>query len=175
MVRAGRIRWFYEALAKGYYASEGLDVQIEAASPQMNVPQLLLAGRADFITGYDFQVLSAVASGIPLVAVASTFQHDQQGLMTHDGITSPEQLRGHPILIASSSHATFWPWLKEKYGFDDSQAARYTFNLQPFSQIRQPLFRPMPPLKSGMRGSVASRYGFSSLPGWDTRPMAHPS
>ncbi|QOC47991.1 ABC transporter substrate-binding protein [Komagataeibacter rhaeticus] len=123
---------FYEALAKGYYASEGLDVQIEAASPQMNVPQLLLAGRADFITGYDFQVLSAVASGIPLVAVASTFQHDQQGLMTHDGITSPEQLRGHPILIASSSHATFWPWLKEKYGFDDSQAARYTFNLQPF-------------------------------------------
>lgn len=123
---------FYEALAKGYYAAEGLDVQIEAASPQMNVPQLLLAGQADFITGYDFQVLSAVASGIPLVAVASTFQHDQQGLMTHDDITSLEQLRGHPILIASSSHVTFWPWLREKYGFDESQAARYTFNLQPF-------------------------------------------
>lgn len=123
---------FYEALAKGYYAAEGLDVRIEAASPQMNVPQLLLAGQADFITGYDFQILSAVASGIPLVAVASTFQHDQQGLMTHDDITALDQLRGHPILIASSSHVTFWPWLKEKYGFDDAQAARYTFNLQPF-------------------------------------------
>ncbi len=123
---------FYEAVARGYYIAEGLDVEIEAASPQMNVPQLLVAGQADFITGYDFQILSAVASGIPLVAVASTFQHDQQGIMTHEGITSLEQLRGHPILIASSSHATFWPWLKEKYGFDDSQAARYTFNLQPF-------------------------------------------
>ena len=123
---------FYQALAKGYYAAEGLEVQIEPASPQMNVPQLLLAGHADLVTGYEFQVLSAVASGIPLVAVASTFQHDQQGRMAHDGITALEQLRGHPILIASSSHATFWPWLKEKYGFDEAQAARYTFNLQPF-------------------------------------------
>ena len=100
---------FYQALGKGYYAQEGLDVTIEAASPQMNVPQLLAAGRADFITGYDFQLLSAVASGIPLVAVASTFQHDQQGLMTHAGVKDLAQLRDHQILIAASSHATFCP------------------------------------------------------------------
>lgn len=123
---------FYQALAKGYYAAEGLDVTIEAASPQMNVPQLLATGRTDFITGYDFQLLSAVASGIPLVAVASTFQHDQQGLMTHEGITDLRQLRDKPILIASSSHATFWPWLKNRFGFAEEQARPYTFNLQPF-------------------------------------------
>ncbi|WP_215750324.1 MULTISPECIES: ABC transporter substrate-binding protein [unclassified Gluconobacter] len=123
---------FYQALAKGYYAQEGLDVTIEAASPQMNVPQLLAAGRADFITGYDFQLLSAVASGIPLVAVASTFQHDQQGLMTHAGVTDLAQLREHPILIAASSHATFWPWLKNRFGYREEQARPYSFNLQPF-------------------------------------------
>lgn len=123
---------FYQALAKGYYAREGLDVTIEAASPQMNVPQLLAAGRADFITGYDFQLLSAVASGIPLVAVASTFQHDQQGLMTHAGVTDLQQLNNHPILIASSSHATFWPWLRKRFGYAEEQARPYSFNLQPF-------------------------------------------
>jgi NitT/TauT family transport system substrate-binding protein len=55
-----------------------------------------------------------------------------QGIMAHTDIQSLADLKGHKILIASSSYATFWPWLKERYGFTDDQAAAYTFNLQPF-------------------------------------------
>jgi NitT/TauT family transport system substrate-binding protein len=82
--------------------------------------------------GYDIQVLSAVEHGLPVTTVGTSFQFDLQGIMAHDTVKSLADLKGHTVLIASSSHATFWPWLKEKYGFTDDQAAAYTFNLQPF-------------------------------------------
>jgi NitT/TauT family transport system substrate-binding protein len=69
---------------------------------------------------------------LPLVTVASSFQFDLQGIMTHDDVTSLAALKGKPILIAGSSRVTFWPWLRAKYGFTDDQIRPYTFNLQPF-------------------------------------------
>jgi NitT/TauT family transport system substrate-binding protein len=81
---------------------------------------------------YDIQVLKAVENKLPVVAIGSTFQADLQGLMTHPDINSLADLKGHKILIASTSHSTFWPWLCHRFGFSDEQAAPYTFNLQPF-------------------------------------------
>lgn len=52
--------------------------------------------------------------------------------MTHADVKSLADLKGRKILIASTSYATFWPWLKQKFGFTDDQAGPYTFNLQPF-------------------------------------------
>ena len=52
--------------------------------------------------------------------------------MTHGDINRIADLKGHKILIASTSHATFWPWLKQRFGFTDDMAGAYTFNLQPF-------------------------------------------
>ena len=123
---------FYQALAGGHYARNGLDVEIAMGGPQINGLQLLTAGRADIILGYDIQVLKAVEQGLPVVTVAASFQRDLQGLMTHRDITSLAQLRGHKVLIASNARATFWPWLVQRYGFRSEDAAPYTFNLQPF-------------------------------------------
>ncbi|WYD74734.1 ABC transporter substrate-binding protein [Acetobacter sp. AC2005] len=99
---------FYQALAKGFYAQEGLDVHIDMGGPQVNTMQILAAGRADFVTGYDFQTLRGIQGGMPLLTVMSSFQHDLQGLMTHDNITDLAQLRNHPILISSPAHASYW-------------------------------------------------------------------
>jgi NitT/TauT family transport system substrate-binding protein len=123
---------FYQAKATGLYDKAGLDVTIKMGGPQVNGTQLLLAGETDFIMGYDIQVLKGREQGIPLVTVASSFQFDLQGLMTHDDITDVAGLKGRPILIAGSSHQTFWPWLRTRYGFTDDQIRPYTFNLQPF-------------------------------------------
>lgn len=123
---------FYQALASGLYAKEGLDVTIEMGGPQVNGLQLLTAGSADIIMGYDIQVMKAVEKKLPVVTVATSFQHDLQGLMTHEDVTGLADLKGRKILIASTSRATFWPWLRERFGFSDDQAAPYTFNLQPF-------------------------------------------
>ncbi|EWY37560.1 nitrate ABC transporter substrate-binding protein [Skermanella stibiiresistens SB22] len=123
---------FYQALATGAYEKVGLDVTIKMGGPQVNGMQLLVAGEADAIMGYDIQTLKAVENKLPVVTVAASFQYDLQGLMTHPDIGSLEDLKGRKILIATASRNTFWPWLRAKYGFEDQQAAPYTFNLQPF-------------------------------------------
>src|SRR5947209_7403414 len=48
---------FYQAKATGLYEKAGLDVTIKMGGPQVNSSQLLLAGDADFMMGYDIQVL----------------------------------------------------------------------------------------------------------------------
>ena len=123
---------FYQAKATGLYDKAGLDVTIKMGGPQVNGAQLLLAGDADFIMGYDIQVLKGREQNQPLVTVATSFQFDLQGIMTHDDVADLAALKGRPILIAGSSRVTFWPWLRTKYGYTDEQIRPYTFNLQPF-------------------------------------------
>ncbi len=123
---------FYQAKATGLYDKAGLDVDIRMGGPQVNGMQLLTAGNADVIMGYDIQVLNSIAHGLPVTTIATSFQFDLQGVMTHDDISGIADLKGHTILIASTSHATFWPWLKQRFGFTDAQAGVDTFNLQPF-------------------------------------------
>ncbi|HET7888379.1 MAG TPA: ABC transporter substrate-binding protein [Bradyrhizobium sp.] len=123
---------FYQAKATGLYDKAGLDVTIKMGGPQINGAQLLLAGDADFIMGYDIQVLKGREQNQPLVTVATSFQFDLQGIMAHDDVADLAALKGRPILIAGSSRITFWPWLRAKYGFTDEQIRPYTFNLQPF-------------------------------------------
>jgi NitT/TauT family transport system substrate-binding protein len=123
---------FYQALAGGLYARAGLDVEIAMGGPQINGLQLLTAGRADIIMGFDIQVLKAIERGLPVVTVATSFQRDLQGLMSHKDVTSLAQLRGRKVLVASTGRATFWPWLVQRFDFRDEDAAPYTFNLQPF-------------------------------------------
>ncbi len=123
---------FYQAEATGLYKKAGLDVTIKMGGPQVNSMQLLLGGEADIMMGWDIQVLNAVAKGLPVITIGTSFQKDLQGLMTHKDVTSLADLKNKTIMIATSSHLTFWPWLKEKYGYTDSQVRPDTFNLQPF-------------------------------------------
>jgi NitT/TauT family transport system substrate-binding protein len=41
-------------------------------------------------------------------------------------------MKGMPIMIGDAATVTFWPWLKAKFGFSDTQIRKYTFNLAPF-------------------------------------------
>src|ERR1700730_14813147 len=123
---------FYQAKATGIYEKAGLDVTIKMGGPQVIGMQLLLAGETDLMLGYDFQVLKALEQGFAVTTVAASFQFDLQGMMTHDDVKSLADLKDKTILVASSGHTTWWPWLKQKYGYTDEQTKPYTFNLQPF-------------------------------------------
>ncbi len=123
---------FYQALAKGLYKKHGLDVTLKMGGPQVNGMQLLTAGQADFIMGYDLQVLSAIEKGLPVVTVATSFQKDLQGMMTHEDVKSLAELKGRTLLASTSGQTTWVPWIKAKYGYDAAQFRPYTFNLQPF-------------------------------------------
>jgi len=126
---------FYEALALGLYKKRGLDVVIREGGPSVNVPQLLAGGAADFGIGSNsFVALNLVKAGVPVRAVMAVFQKDPTILMTHPrgDVRKLADLRGKPIMISDTSITAMWPWLKAKYGFEDSQIRKYTFNLAPF-------------------------------------------
>jgi NitT/TauT family transport system substrate-binding protein len=126
---------FYEALAEGLYARRGLDVKIVQGGPEVNVPQLLAGGAADFGIGSNgFISLNMVRQGVPVRAVMAIFQKDPQILMSHPrrDINALADMKGKPVLVSTASMTAFWPWLKAKFGFADSQIRKYTFNLAPF-------------------------------------------
>lgn len=126
---------FYEAQALGFYKARGLDVQIVEGGPSVNVPQLLAGGAADFGIGSNgFIPLNMLRAGAPIRAVMAIFQKDPQVLIAHPrgDVKSLADMKGKPIMIADASTVAFWPWLKAKYGFSDTQIRKYTFNLAPF-------------------------------------------
>ena len=123
---------FYQAQATGLYKAAGLDVTLKMGGPQVNGMQLLAAGQTDCFMGYDNQTISAWEQGITAVTVAAAFQKDPQVLLAHPEVKKWEDLKGKTILISSAANTTYWPWLKSAYGFTDSQAKPYTFNIQPF-------------------------------------------
>jgi NitT/TauT family transport system substrate-binding protein len=123
---------FYQAKATGLYDKENLDVTIKMGGPQVNGMQLLLGGEADVIMGYDFQVLSGISKGLPVITIGTSFQKDLQGMMTHADVKDLGDLKGKTILVATPGRTSWWPWLKHKFGYTDEQTQPYTFNLQPF-------------------------------------------
>jgi len=123
---------FYQALATGIYKKYNLDVTLKMGGPQVNGMQLLAAGQTDFLMSYDFSVLKAIEAGIPATTVATSFQYDLQGLLTHEDVPNLGALKGKTILVATAGRSNWWPWLKTKYGYAEEQTRPYTFNPQPF-------------------------------------------
>jgi len=123
---------FYQAVAEGIYKKYGLEVTIKMGGPQVNGLQLLAAGQMDVVMGDALQVISAVEQNVPLTAIAATFQKNPTAIIAHPGVTKLEALKGKPIAISAASNTTFWPWLKQRYGFSDDQKRPYAFSVQPF-------------------------------------------
>lgn len=124
---------FYQAVATGLYKKHGLDVTIKMGGPQVNIVQMMAAGQAECVMGSsDLQMIQMREGGVPVTTVAAVFQKDPQVLIAHDDVKKFEDLKGKTILIASAAQRGYWPWLKAKYGFSDSQTRPYTFNIQPF-------------------------------------------
>ncbi|HTP77140.1 MAG TPA: ABC transporter substrate-binding protein [Rhizomicrobium sp.] len=126
---------FYEALAEGLYKKAGLDVTILEGGPAVNVPQMLAGGAADFGIGSNgFIALNLVKADAGIKAVMAVFQKDPQVLITHPrpDVKTLADMKGMPIMISDAATVAWWPWLRAKYGYSDTQIRKYTFNLAPF-------------------------------------------
>jgi len=85
----------YVAKEKGYYAEQGLDVQIlQAGDP--GPAQLIAAGKIDFGVSYQEEVTNARAAGVPLVSLAAVIQHNTSGFasLNEANLLSPRNLEG---------------------------------------------------------------------------------
>ncbi len=155
----------YQALASGLYKKHGLDVTVKMGGPQVNAIQLLAADQADFIMNRDFAVLQGVSKGLPLVTVLAPMQFDAQGLLTHDDVPNLASLKDKTILIASTAHLYWWPWLKKKYGYTDAQTRPYTGNLQPFfadNNVVQQAFPTSEPYQVAQKGMKYRFFPFAA-------------
>ena len=126
---------FYQSVADGTYAACGLDVTIQPGGPQVNNRALMIAGKVDYHMGGNLlETFSAAAEGIPIVAVAASFQKEPQVILTHPGKaeTFEDLKKLDKILIGDQGYASFYQWMKAAYGFTDEQREVYTFNPAPF-------------------------------------------
>ena len=125
---------FYQAQAAGLYRNAGLEVELRSGGPQVNPAQLLLGGRVDMSMGNGVTALNFVQQDIPFLCIGAVFQKDMVVLIAHPGtgFTGFEALRGRTILISAEPRATWWPFLREKYGLRDEQVRPYTFSMAPF-------------------------------------------
>ena len=123
---------FYQALAKGFYAKRGLNVKIRPGGPQSDNPRLIAAGAIDIaMASNGFQALNLIAAGADVKVVMASFQKDPQVMMVHPemGAKSLNDLKGMPIFMSDSAIATFWPWLKARFGYSDRQIRKYSYSL----------------------------------------------
>ncbi len=96
---------------------------------------MLAGGAADLGIGSDcFIALNLVRQHAPIKAVMAIFQKNPQVLITHPrpDVKRLADMKGKPIMLSDAATVAWWPWLKAKYGFSDSQIRKYTFNLAPF-------------------------------------------
>lgn len=126
---------YYQALAKGYYTQEGLDVHIQQGGPQVNQAALLLNGTLNFtIASNSFLALNFARENLPFVVVAAMFQKDPSILLAHPGMGNDSfaALVGEPIMIGADTRIGWWKFLERKYGYTDNQIRPYTDSLVPF-------------------------------------------
>ncbi|WP_417279008.1 ABC transporter substrate-binding protein [Celeribacter sp.] len=125
---------YYQAVADGTYAECGLDVTIQPGGPQVNNRALMMADRIQFHMGGDLlQAFNAAKEGIPVVAVAATFQKHPQVIIAHPGVAETfEDLKKTTLLIGDNGFASYYQWMIAAYGFTVEQREPYTFNPAPF-------------------------------------------
>lgn len=129
----------YQALAAGIYKEHGLDVEIRPGGPQVNVVQLFVAGTCDFADADSYRAFAFAQDKMPAVAIAAFFQKDPRVLMSHPGTGNDTlaDLKGKPIMVATTGRQTYWLWLKAKYGMTDDQLRPYAFSLAPWLVDKQ--------------------------------------
>ena len=107
---------YYQALAKGYYAAEGLDVEILPGGPNAQVMSTVAVGRADLGMTNGDDVIVAIARGVPIKMVGAEMQRDPQGILFHreHPLASLNDLEGKTLMAGAGS--TWLEVLRKKGG-----------------------------------------------------------
>lgn len=110
----------YQALAKGWFAEQGLEVILIPGGGNVKVTQIVATGRADIGQSATTQVIQARAAGLPITNIAAVFHRMPLCLMVHDNspIKSYRDLVGRVII--ARPEAAWIPFLKNKLGADFS-------------------------------------------------------
>ena len=102
-----QLKWFnqfqfagyYAAVEQGYYAAEGLDVEIIERDLDKSVTKQVISGEVNYGVG-DSGLISQYIQGEPLIALAAIFQHNPLVFFSRQdsGIISPYEMAGKRIM-----------------------------------------------------------------------------
>ncbi|HTR85870.1 MAG TPA: ABC transporter substrate-binding protein [Reyranella sp.] len=107
---------YYQALAKGFYRDEGLDVEILPGGPNAQVMTSVAVGRADLGMTNGDDVIVAIARGVPIRMVGAEMQRDPQGILFHTEhpLATLKDLEGRTLMAGAGS--TWIEVLRKKLG-----------------------------------------------------------
>jgi len=117
---------YYAALEKGFFADEGLNVQLIEGGPGHAPIDELLAGDVQYAIA-DAGILLSRAEDKPVVVLASIFQHSPQVIYTRDDIHALSQLRGKRVMMQHGNLTI------------EVQAMLKQAGLSPEDYVRQPI------------------------------------
>jgi NitT/TauT family transport system substrate-binding protein len=126
----------YAAREMGFFAEEGLAVELIKGSPGVPSAQLTASGKTEFgIVGGD-QLVTMRARGAPLVAIYSSYQTFPRGIIVHDASlhTSLETLWKSKAKVAVEPGLPFVKWLNHRYGGADLTLVPSSGGLATFMQ-----------------------------------------
>ncbi len=106
----------YQALAKGFFREEGLDVVLLPGGPGVQPMPAVATGKVDIAQADSTNTLQQQAEGLPFVQFAAVFQDDPAGILVHadSAVKTFADLKGKTIIARPG-----WPFLKfleKKYG-----------------------------------------------------------
>lgn len=88
---------FYAAIEKGYYADEGLDVELREVKAGVDPVNEVLQGRADFGITYS-SLIAEYLQGKPVVMVANIFKQSALVLISQKEFSLPSDLIGKRVM-----------------------------------------------------------------------------
>jgi NitT/TauT family transport system substrate-binding protein len=106
----------YQALARGFFRDEGLEVALLPGGPGAHVIPSVATGQVDIAQADSTTVILQQAEGLPVVQFAAVFQDDPSGILVHadSPVRTFPDLQGKSI-IARPEWA-FLKFLEKKYG-----------------------------------------------------------
>ncbi len=115
---------YYAAQFKGFFAAEGLDVEIRVGDHKHRPYQELAAGRARYGVGSASYLLDRL-NGAPLVLLATVFQHSPLAVMVpaSSDIRAPEDLRGRRLAAGSGGR---YPEMAAMFALEGVKPGDYT-------------------------------------------------
>jgi len=133
---------YYVANEKGFYADEGLEVEIKPGGPDIAPAQVLAGGGADVVLDWMPSALATREKGVMLVNIAQPFKSSGMMLTCRKdtGITSPEDFRGKTLGVwFFGNEYPFLSWMSQLGIPTDGSAGGVTvlkqgFNVDPILQ-----------------------------------------
>jgi ABC-type nitrate/sulfonate/bicarbonate transport systems, periplasmic components len=106
---------FYQALARGFFREEGLEVTLIPGGPNAFATQKVASNHAQFGQADSTNTILAIAQGVPVTNFAAVFQHDPSVLMLHadNPLSRFEELDGKTVM--ARPEWAFLAYLKNKY------------------------------------------------------------